>query len=242
MAGHRFSPTRWTLVVAAGAASSPESDAALAELCEDYWAPLRGFIQARGYSREDAEDLTQAFFERLIARRDLAAVDPARGRFRSFLLAAVTHFLSNARDHEQAAKRGGRHRHVPLEEGRSRGHFPEPVGSVNPEAVFDRQWLATLIRHVVARLEAETDESKHPLVRLLVAPLTDLDGDEDDSIGAREVAAAIGMSEGAARVALHRLRRRFAELLRQHVAQTVADPADIEEEIRYLFVIASGRP
>ena len=233
----RFAETRWTLVVTAGGVSSPRAEEALAELCREYWAPLHLFIRAQGHSHEDAEDLTQAFFERLIARRDLAAVDPARGRFRSFLLAAVKHFLSNARDHQRTLKRGGGHVHVPLERPDDRPGFPEPADRLNPEALFEQQWVMTVIERVLERLDAETGHAKSPLVRHLGGPLTG-EGEEQPM---RDLAASLGLSDGAVRVALHRLRRRFGDLLREEIAQTVMDPSEVDDEIRHLLGIASGR-
>jgi RNA polymerase sigma factor (sigma-70 family) len=234
--GGRFGETRWTLVLDAGDASSPKAQEALATLCRHYWSPLHAFVRAQGYSPEDAEDLTQSFFERLIARRDLSAVDPARGRFRSFLLAALKHFLANARDRDRTVKRGGRHVHVRLDD-------PDPdvasfsaTEQVTPETLFEQQWLAAVIQRVCNRLEAETDEARRPLVRHLASPVRDAENDRP----LREVAASLGMSDGAARVALHRLRRRFRDLLQEEIADTVADSADIEDEIRHLFAVAAG--
>lgn len=231
----RFAETRWTLVVTAGGKTSPRAEEALAELCRQYWSPLYGFIRAQGYSREDAEDLTQGFFERLIARRDLAAGDPARGRFRSFLLVAVKHFISNARDHQRTIKRGGRHIHVPLDPPEDRPGFAEPANRLTPEAVFEQQWVTTVIDRVMRRLEEETDDDKRPLVRHLAAPLTG----GPELLPMRDLAATLGIADGAARVALHRLRRRFRDLLREEIAQTVEHPSDVEDEIRHLLAIAS---
>jgi RNA polymerase sigma factor (sigma-70 family) len=222
-------------VLAAREASSPRADEALADLCQQYWAPLHAFVRAQGHTPEDAEDLTQAFFERLIAHRDLSSVDPARGRFRSFLLAALKHFLANARDHDRTLKRGGGYVHVPLDSSDGNTTSPEPTDGVNPEMLFEQQWLAAVIRRVSSQLEAETDESKRPLVRHLAGPIT---GQVED-VPLREVAGSLGMSEGAVRVALHRLRRRFRDLLREEIAHTVADPADVEDEIRHLFAVAA---
>lgn len=235
--GGRFVETRWTLVVNASEASSRRGEEALAELCRQYWAPLNSFIRAKGYSREDAEDLTQAFFERLIMRRDLAAADPARGRFRSFLLAAVRNFLLNERDRDRTIKRGGRHVHVPLEAPDDRPGFAEPADRLTPEALFEQQWVATIITRVLRRLEAETDEARRPLVQHLAGPMTG----QVEEVPVRHLAASLGLSDGAARVALHRLRRRFRDLLREEIAQTVADPGDVDDEIRHLFAVASSR-
>lgn len=233
----RFGETRWTLVVSAGGPASPRAEQALAELCRLYWSPLHGFIRAQGYSSEDAEDLTQGFFERLIARRDLSAVDQTRGRFRSFLLAAVRHYISNARDHDRALKRGGGQVHMPLEASDEGTPLPEPADCRTPEAVFEQQWVETVINRVLIRLDAETAESRSPLIRHLAAPLTG----EVHEVPIRDLAAELGLSDGALRVALHRLRRRFGDLLREEIAQTVVDPADVDEEIRYLLGIASRR-
>jgi RNA polymerase sigma factor (sigma-70 family) len=235
--GGRFADTRWTLVLTARDAPSPAADEALAELCRQYWRPLHAFTCAQGYSADDAADLTQAFFERLIAKRDLANVDRSRGRFRSFLLASLKHFLANARDHDRAVKRGARHVHIPLEDLAGERTGDLVADGITPETLFEEEWLAAVLERVIARLRSETDAERFPLVEFLAAPL--FRGDPEAPL--RTLAEQLSMSEGAIRVALHRMRRRLRHLLEEEVAATVADRSDVEAEIRYLFAVAARR-
>jgi len=230
--GDRFATTHWSMVVNAGGGRSPEASRALATLCENYWFPLYAFVRRAGYSAEDAQDLTQEFFVRLLDKHFLAAADRKKGRFRTFLLTAVKRFLANEHDRVRAQKRGGGQRIVSLEglEPETR-YRREPADTLTPEQIFEQQWALTLLDQVLAQLQAEmTAGNKASLFDALKGHLTG-----GQAAGYAATAARLGMTEGAVKVAAHRLRRRYRELLRDEIAQTVASPDQIEEEIRYLF-------
>jgi RNA polymerase sigma factor (sigma-70 family) len=238
-AGGRFETTRWSLVLAAGQQPTPKSRAALSTLCEQYWYPLYAFLRRQGQSAEDAQDLTQGFFTRLLEKGWLHDVRPERGRFRSFLLASLSHYASNERDRARALKRGGPKPPLSLEIETAEGLYQlEPRDDVTPERVFDRRWALTLLDRVLARLKGEFHErGKGPLFDTLKVFL---DGDRSGE-SYKEVGAALDMSEGAVKVAVHRLRRRFRDILRDEIAQTVERDEDIEDEIKHLFE-SVGRP
>jgi RNA polymerase sigma factor (sigma-70 family) len=228
----RFATTHWSVVLEAGRGSNPASREALADLCELYWFPLYCYVRRWGHNADDAQDLTQEFFARLLEKDGLRGVTPARGRFRSFLLAALKHFLSNQRDRANALKRGGGHQPIPLEfetaEGRCR---LEPADASDPEKVFERQWALTVLARTLDRLSAEQASAgkARPFERLKGV----LTGEGDTSYAA--IGDELGMSEGAVKVAVHRLRRRFGDLLRDEISQTVAEAGEIDDEIRHLF-------
>jgi RNA polymerase sigma factor (sigma-70 family) len=228
-----FAATRWTLVLSAARGSqTPRAAAAMAELCHIYWYPLYAFIRHRGHAAHDAEDLTQEFFARLLDKHFLAAADREKGRFRTFLLMAVKRFLANDYDAARAQKRGGGQRIVPLDglEPEARYHL-EPADTLSPERLFEQQWALTLLDQVLARLQADmAADGKAALFESLKGHLA---GSRDESCAA--TAARLGMSEGAVKVAVHRLRRRYRELLQEEIGHTVTSPAEVEDEIRYLF-------
>jgi RNA polymerase sigma factor (sigma-70 family) len=231
----RFATTHWSLVVtAATEVRSPAADRALTALCETYWFPLYAFLRKRGQSAEDAQDLTQAFFARLLEKRALRQADPARGRFRSFLLSSLQHFVANERDREITKKRGGGIPVVSLELEGAEGRFQiDPATDDTPEKVFDRQWAMTLLGQVMSRLEAEmSDGGKRQQYEGLKAYLT---GDTPKRPYA-EVARELGLSDGAIKVAVHRLRRRFRDLVRDEIGQTVSSADEIDDELRYLWL------
>lgn len=237
--GGRFETTHWSLVLAAGRTPTAKSRAALATLCEHYWYPLYAFLRRQGHSAEDAQDLTQGFFARVLEKGWLQDVRPERGRFRSFLLASLSHFVSNERDRARALKRGGPKPPLPLEIETAEGLYQlEPRDDLTPERIFDRRWALTLLDRVLARLKAEFHErGKGGMFETLKVFL---DGDRSgDSY--KEVGAALEMTEGAVKVAVHRLRRRFRDLLRDEIAQTVERADQIDDEIRHLFE-SVGRP
>ena len=236
--GRRFATTRWSQVVAAGALQTPDSREALARLCELYWYPLYGYVRRWGYDADQAQDLTQEFFARLLEKHYLRDADPTRGRFRSFLLASLKHFLSNERDRASAVKRGGRATVLPLEFENAEGRYSrEPPDTETPETVYERRWALTLLERTLGRLRAEFDAAgKSALFARLEGHLTG----EQDALPYGALGAALEMSEGAVKVAVHRLRRRFGALLREEIAETVADPAHVDDEIRELFRALKG--
>jgi RNA polymerase sigma-70 factor (ECF subfamily) len=234
-----FATTQWSIVLAAGRNSTPYAQAALGALCQLYWRPLYSFLRRTGCSPEEAEDVVQGFFARLLERGDLAQVSPERGRFRSFLLAAIKHFLANERDRARAVRRGGGRTTFSLDVAAAESRYAaEASDARTPEAVFDRHWALTLLARAQERLrdefaaggKRERFEQLHPL----------LHGDSGGSY--REAAAALGLSENAVMVAVHRLRQRFRELLREEIAQTLAGPEQIDEEIRDLFAALRRSP
>lgn len=230
-----FVTTRWTLVLRARGESA-EAQAALGELCAAYWQPVFRFIRRGRHDEQAARDLTQEFFARLLARHGLDTVRPGRGRFRSFLLGAVKHFLADMRDHESAAKRGGGQAHMSLElqaDGTRAPDLPDPA-SPPSDAVFDQEWAVALVNRAVESLAAEhADETRRAQFAVLKPWLL---GDVSGLTQA-EAAERLGWTENAVRVAVHRLRRRFRELVKQEIAQTVDEPAQVQEELRYLLEV-----
>jgi RNA polymerase sigma-70 factor (ECF subfamily) len=226
------------VVLAAGEADGTAAQDALASLCRVYWQPLYAYVRRAGYSREEAEDLTQAFFARLLARNAIASADPARGRFRSFLLVSLKRFLANERERARAAKRGGGVPSVPMADDTGEvGHARPVADGDSPDQAFDRQWALALLEAVLGRVRREYTEAGRDALFIGLKD-TLVDGRSETSY--RELAGRLGLSEGALKVAAHRLRRRYRELLREEIAGTVAGPEAIESELRDLFA-ALGR-
>jgi RNA polymerase sigma factor (sigma-70 family) len=238
VAAGRFATTRWSLVLAAGRQSSERSRAALATLCETYWYPVYAFIRRQGYDVDDAHDLTQGFFARVLEKNYFGDADRARGRFRAFLWTSVRHFLSNERDRDRTLKRGGGQTIVPLEIDTAEGKYQlEPRDELTPEKVFDRRWALVLLDNVLSRLrDRQRAAGKRDTFDHLKGFLT---GDSD-GVSYQQAAAAAGMTEGAVKVAVHRLRRQFRDALIAEIAETVADPADIDGEIAHLLKAVSS--
>jgi RNA polymerase sigma-70 factor (ECF subfamily) len=234
-AAAQFATTHWSVVLAAGEQTSPESDRALAELCEAYWFPLYAFTRRQGYGPPDAQDLTQGFFSQLLEKSYLGMADPSRGRFRSFLLASLKHYLANEWDRKQTAKRGGNEIHVSFDEVEVR-YGREPGQHLVPELLFDRQWALSVLDQALVRLRAEFAAADK--ARLFDRVKGCLSG-ENISGSYAQLAAGLGMSEGALKVTVHRMRVRFRELIRGVVAQTLANPGEVEEELRYLITVLS---
>ena len=228
-----FETTHWSIVRAAGSESTGRSRDALAHLCSTYWEPLYGYLRRQGHSAEDAEDLTQGFFTRVLEKGVLRAADPQRGRFRAFLLASLRHYTANERAHAQAQKRGGATPALPLEfDVAEQRYLAEPHAAATPETIFDRRWALTVLSRTLATLGAESrrrgkGQVFDALKDHLVAP--------EGARSYQDVGHQLGMSAAATRVAAHRLRRRFGELLRREVAETVNTPEDVEDEIRHLI-------
>ncbi|HEY0551192.1 MAG TPA: RNA polymerase sigma factor [Verrucomicrobiae bacterium] len=236
--GDVFVTTRWTVVLHAGRKSSPHSDRALSELCQTYWYPLYAFVRRKGKTKEDAEDLVQAFFEKFLERNYLEGLSAERGKFRAFLLASLKHFLANEWDKSQRQKRGGGVIHLSLDwqSADARFHIDPPDPS-SPEKTFDREWALALLERVITRLREEcAAEGKEKLFEqskgfLMVG---------ESVIPYAQAAGALGMDEGAVRVAVHRLRARYRALLRDEIAQTLDDPAQVAEELRSLQAALTG--
>ena len=231
--GHReFATTHWSLVVAANPdkASQTHARKALEELCKAYWYPLYSFVRNRGYSSTDAQDLTQAFFTRIIETDGFASADPERGRFRSYLLGAMKHFLANEWHRSQAQKRGGRVTFLELDSLNPEARYAlEPHQSTDLDTGFDREWAQESIDRALEKLRAEFEAGgKGKLFEALKGSLA---GAEPDRT---ETAARLQMTKNAVKVAVHRLRQRYGVLLRAEIANTVSDPADIDDEMRYL--------
>ena len=233
-----FATTHWSVVLAAGQSADAQASAALEQLCRTYWYPLYAYVRSSGNAPADAEDLTQEFFARLLAKHFLSAVHPERGKFRWFLLAAVKRFLINERERATTIKRGGTCPHVPFDGEKAEQRYRLDAADANtPDKLFDRAWAANLIQTGYQRLEEEyVLEGKGPLFAQLREFLS---GDKTELTYA-ETGAGLGMTEGAMKVAVHRLRRRYRDLLREQVAQTVHTPAELEEELRNLQAVFSN--
>ena len=234
-----FVATRWSVVLSAQDHASPEAAGALGELCQTYWYPLYAFVRRSGHSKEDAEDLTQEFFARLLAKDYLDAARRERGRFRTFLLVALKRFLANEWDRRHARKRGGGQFVLPLPTDTGEQHYQfEPADVLTPERIYERRWAMTLLAQTISRLKQEQQATgKLREFEQLKGALTSGRG----AISYAEAAAALSLTEGAARVAVHRLRRRFRELFRAEIAQTVAAPEQIDDELRHLLsVVGNG--
>ena len=230
-----FPTTLWTVVLHAGRDESARARTALAQLCQGYWYPLYSFVRRRGCSPHDAQDLTQAFFAHLLEKRGLERVDPAQGRFRTFLLAALKNFLANEWDRSHALKRGGGKTIESLDEECAESRYQlEPSHDMTPDRHFERQWAMTLLDQVLDALRAEYHaEGKGALFEELKAVLIGQPGVYAD------MAARLRRSEGAIKVAVHRLRHRYRALMRAWIAETVGD-GDVEDELRHLLAVLSG--
>jgi RNA polymerase sigma factor (sigma-70 family) len=233
-----FVTTHWSVILTAGRTDTERAHTALEQLCRNYWQPLYAYVRRSGHSREEAEDLTQAFFARLLAQNTIARADPMRGRFRSFLLATLKHFLANEWGKANARKRGGGARVLPLEFDTAENFCAQPVAPGDtPDRAYDRQWALALLDLVLGRLRREYRDSARE--RLFLGLKHTLSGARAE-IPYRDLASGLGMSEGAAKVAAHRLRQRYRQLLREEIANTVAGPEQVEEELKQLFAALSS--
>ena len=229
-----FTTTHWSVVLAAQGESA-EAKAALEKLCRTYWWPLYGFVRRQGYSPEEAQDLTQSFFELLLERRDLDVVRKEKGRLRSYLLASLKNFLAKAHRHAMAVKRGEGRPLVPLEELLARERADqEPSHKLSADRIYERRWALTLLEQVLARLGEEYRVAGNArLFEQLKQKLTD----ESDRPSQGEIAQELSMSENAVKQAFHRLRQRYRLLLREEIAHTVALPGDVEDELRHFIAV-----
>jgi RNA polymerase sigma-70 factor (ECF subfamily) len=230
---HRFATTHWTAVLTARDGEENQAREALGRLCETYWYALYAYLRGRGFSPPDAEDLTQSFLASLMVRTSLARVHPSHGRFRSFLLACLNHFVADQLDKQKRQKRGGDRQIISIDApGAETRYALEPAGELDPQKIFERRWALTVIEITLQRLERETMAAgkQHWFLHLKPA----LIGDRLPA-GYAEVGQLLGLSEGAVKVAIHRLRQRFRVLFREQIAQTVRHASEIEEEVRFLF-------
>lgn len=234
----QFNTTHWSVVLAAGQGDSPDAQQALGQLCRTYWYPLYAFVRRQGRSPQDAQDLTQEFFARFLAREYFRLADPARGRFRSFLLASLKALLAEAHRHAHRLKRGGGQTFLSWDALAAEERYAaEPRDESTAETLYEQRWALTLLETVLARLGAEMAAAGKGE---LFAALTGQLWGEPDAPSYAELSARLEMSEGTLKVTVHRLRRRFRELLREEVAHTVTDAAEIDEELRHLVAVVRG--
>ena len=233
-----FVTTHWSLVVSAGGNETTHARNALEQLCRAYWFPIYAFVRRQGHNPHDAQDLTQEFFARLLEKNQLAGADPVKGRFRSFLLAALKHFLANEWHKARAQKRGGGQVPIPIDASTAESKCGiDPADHLTAEKIYERRWALTLLDQVLHRLRDEyTRDGKENLFDQLKPTLTEA----SRSVRYAEIAAQLGTSEGAVKVAVHRLRQRYREVLRAEIADTVAGPDEVEDELRNLFAALSG--
>lgn len=236
--GSPFPQTRWSLVISTQDHESPVAERALSELCEMYWFPLYSFVRRRGHSPQDAEDLTQEFFHRVIEKNFLGSADAGRGKLRSFLLGAMKNFLSESRKAANAQKRGGGRTILSLDQRDAENRYLiEPGHDATPEALFEKHWARTLLDHIMTKLRAVyTDLGKVELFETLHEFMEWNAGDVSYS----DASAKLGITENAARVSVFRMRKRFGELLREQIEETVASPDDVAGELQHVFEVLRG--
>lgn len=233
----RFATTHWATVLAAGQADTVQATPALAELCRIYWFPLYVYVRRRGWSEEEAKDLTQGFFEHLLATEALAKASPDRGRFRSFLLKSLQHFLANEHRHARRLRRGGGQVMVALDDTAETRYQIEPFHTLTPEDLFERRWALALIAEALRRLRADYQAAGLSALHAELEPtLTGMGPNRSLA----QIGEHLGMSEAAVKVAAHRLRKRFGHTLRAMIQDTLANPADAEEVLRHLQAILAG--
>lgn len=233
LAGRDFASTHWSLVLLAGGKESPQSAAALESLCRAYWYPLYSFTRRQGYSPHEAADLTQSFFSHILSTGALASVHPQKGKFRSFLLACLKNLLANDWHRAQCQKRGGGVPTISLDEEQAESRYRlEPADALTPDRIFERCWAETLLARALDRLREECDAAEKGR-RFEELKLFLLGEREAGSMA--KAAETLGLSLSAAKALVHRLRRRFRELIRAEIAQTVSQPGEIDQEIRDLF-------
>lgn len=233
MAKTRFDTTQWSLVLAAQDKASPLAEQALAELCRAYWFPLYAFARRQGSAADEAQDLTQGFFARFLEKDYLKDVRREKGRFRSFLLASFKHSVANERDHARAAKRGGGDTVFSIDLETAEGRYSrEPAHTLTPEKIFERQWALTLLARVLARLRSEFAEDGRENV---FDSLKDFLTGEQEGTRYRTIGKELRASEGAVKVAVHRLRRRYRDLIRGEISATLDGAEAVDDEMRHLM-------
>jgi RNA polymerase sigma factor (sigma-70 family) len=233
-----FATTHWSVVLNAADTSAPGADEALEKLCRTYWYPLYAHVRRQGRNAEDAQDLTQAFFEHFLGRKAVRLANRERGKFRSFLLTSLNHFLNHEWERAKTARRGGGQVHLPWDQSSAESQYEvESLSEVPPEKVYDRRWALALFQEALARLRQEhAAAGKVQLFEQLKEFLTESAG--EGTYG--DVATRLGMSSGAVAVAVHRLRQRYGELVREEIAHTVTNPAEVQEELHYLIELVGG--
>ena len=228
-----FATTHWSVVVSAGDSQSPESLSAMERLCRAYWYPLYVFVRRKGHGHEDASDLTQAFFAKFLEKRYLRSVDANLGKFRTFLLTSMTHFLANEWDKAQTQRRGGGARALSLDEFNAEQRYQfEPVDLATPEKLFEQRWAQTLMGVVLDRLAAEMEEKRFEILKGFLL-------EDKGAVSYEEAAQQLGASVSAVTSAIHRMRSRYRALLYEEVAHTVEKPEEIEQELRHLLTALS---
>lgn len=235
-----FATTRWSLVRAAGAGGSPEAEAALETLCRSYWPPIYGFIRRFGHDRTSAEDLSQDFFQRLLSRNYPGQADPRKGRFRSFLLIALNHFLLDERERSRAQKRGGGREFVSFDAATEEARLAlEPTDELTPEVAFERSWARMVLEEAERRLAVEFTGGKDGHALRWEVLRRFLPGEQPELPGG-EAALQLGIPENTLKSHVHRLRRRHGEIVRLVIAETVATPAEVDAELRHLISVLAG--
>ena len=229
-----FATTHWSVVLAAAEGEKPEAAAALEQLCRTYWYPLYAYVRREGYSPADAQDLTQEFFARLLARNLFAGVAPEKGKFRSFLLVALRHFLSDQRDRASAAKRGGGKEVLSLDAEEAEGRYRlEPIERLDAQRIYERRWAMTLLGQAWTRLREESAaQGKLQHFERLAEFVAG-----ESEVTCVAAASELGLTESAMRSAVHRLRERYRALIREEIASTVGAPGEVDEELRYLIEV-----
>ena len=234
----QFNTTHWSVVLLAGQTQVPQAEAALETLCGTYWPPLYAYVRRAGHGPEDAQDLTQKFFARLLERKYLKLADQERGRFRSFLLKSLKHFLVNEWVRGQAQKRGGGQKVFSLDdEAAERSYQQHSATQLAPESLYDKRWAITLLERAMERLSGDYIAAGKQELFDRLKPLLLTEGSGDSY---RQLGGPLRLSEGAVKVAVHRLRQRFRDAVRAEIAQTVATPAEVDEELRCLMTAMSG--
>jgi RNA polymerase sigma-70 factor (ECF subfamily) len=234
----QFATTHWSVVLAAGARGSNEQPEALEKLCRTYWYPIYAYIRRRGAAPEDAMDLTQEFFIRLLQKNYPAQADPAKGKFRSFLLLTLNHFLADEFDKASARKRGGGQVFISLDQEAAEGRYRrELADDLSPERLFERRWAQSILEQGLRRLREEYAAETQPET---YAVLKTFEPGEQLTLSYAEAASRLGISESALKSKIHRLRQRHRELVREEIAQTVSTAAEVDEELRHLMAVLSG--
>ena len=234
-----FPQTRWTLVVSAGREDDTDSERALQSLCQDYWYPLYCYTRRRGSSASDAEDLTQGFFEHLLVQKELAGAAPEKGRFRSFLLTAFKHYITDEWRRSQAKKRGGRHTIVSFDQLEAEERFQaEPLDHETPESLFEQAWAKTLLASILKKLGEEQRAAGKEEIFEVIRPFVEWSMAIDSDYS--KAAKSLDMTANAVRVMVFRTRQRYTELLRNEIAETVATPEEAASEMDHLFSVLRG--